>query len=451
MLTSNLIIGEPQRFSLEERIFNTFCAISILSFFLEVFFNYFIGLKEVALICLTGTAVSALLYYLARIRRSTKLAIRCMGLLANLTFLFNYFYNSGIFGPNLLLFAVLLLVTMVIVPRGELWLWVVINIATVLCLMIFEYFNPDKVPNAYRDNLTKMVDFLVTYVVSASLICFAIYFIRDNYDVERSVVAQKNKEIAAQAEQILAQNRDLEKLNSEKAKLFSIVAHDIRSPLSSILGFLEVLSLCEITQEENERITKQLFTVTKDTSGMLSNVLAWSKTQMHGAKIDISSVNIAKELSGDLQLEKNIAQRKNVTLDLIDIEELHVAADLNMFLIVVRNLVSNAIKFTPSNGYVSVSTKSDNGWAEIIIKDNGIGIEPSQRKFLFQLKAQSTFGTNNEKGVGLGLLLCKEFVELQGGKISYLPNPEGGSIFVVAFKLYHESWMHSEYELSSFA
>jgi two-component system sensor histidine kinase/response regulator len=439
MLTINLIIGEPRKFSLEERIFNTFCSISTVVLFLEIFFNWFIGLNEVALICFIASAISAFLYYQARIKRKTKLAIRCMGIFANFTFFLNYFFNSGISGPNLLLFALVLLITNVIVPRKELWIWIVVNICTVFAVTIFEYYNADKVPYVYKNDLTKTIDFLITYLVAACLICFAIYFIRTSYEVERDIVSQKNEEIEVQAKQILAQNIDLEKLNSEKAKLFSIVAHDIRSPLSSILGFLEVLSLCNVSPEENERVTKALFNVTKDTSGMLANVLAWSKAQMQGARVEITAINLKHELTRDLALEQGVAEKKNINLVLNNIHDIYIAADLNMFLIVVRNLVSNAIKFTNEGGLVTVSTQVNAETCDIIITDNGLGVDEKQQANLFELKAQSTFGTNNEKGVGLGLLLCKEFVALQGGEIHYCPNSGGGSVFTVTFKRYTES------------
>jgi len=135
-------------------------------------------------------------------------------------------------------------------------------------------------------------------------------------------------------------------------------------------------------------------------------------------------------------LEKSIAYKKNITLDLVLKEEVQVAADLNMFLIVVRNLVNNAIKFTPEGGKVQVSMEVNHENCFIKIKDNGLGVNKGEQDNLFKLRAHSTFGTNNEKGVGLGLLLCKEFTELQDGKIWYEANEDKGSTFVVSFNLY---------------
>ncbi|MFN0256586.1 ATP-binding protein [Pedobacter ureilyticus] len=438
-LSANHIIGNPKKFSLEERIFNTFCVIAVIALFIEIFFNYYIGLKIVAFICLFGTLFSAGLYYLSRYRRNTTLAISFLGIVANFTFLLNYFFNSGIYGPNLVLFCLILLITIVVVPKKQLGLWIGLNLVTVFGVLFVEYLYPELIPNVYVDDLTKTIDFAVTYGVAALLICLSISFIRNNYDRERNAVFLKNLEIEEQSAQILEQNKELEKLNSEKAKLFSIVAHDIRSPLSSILGYLEVLAEADITKEEDAQIKQRLFQVTKDTSEMLANVLSWSKSQLDGAKVDIVKVDVAYELRKGLNLEKNIADRKGIVLELNLLDDVYIAADLNMFLIVVRNLVNNAIKFTPEGGRVVVSTTQNQTSSFLRVWDNGLGISENEQHNLFKMKALSTFGTNNEKGVGLGLLLCREFTELQGGKIWYEANEDKGSTFVVSFDLYDTS------------
>jgi signal transduction histidine kinase len=435
-LNANHIIGNPTRFSLEERIFNTFCVIAIIALFLEIFFNYYINLDTVATICIFGTCFSVVLYYLSRYKRNTKLAIYLLSITANFTFLLNYFFNSGIYGPNLLLFCLVLLITIVVVPKKELKAWISLNLVLVFGVLTFEYFYPEYIPNAYTDGLAKTVDFGVTYFVSALLICFTISFIRNNYDKERGIVFQKNIEIEAQSSRIMQQNKELEKLNLEKSKLFSIVAHDIRSPLTSILGYLEVLAETDMTEQENRMVKHRLLQVTKDTSEMLTNVLVWSKSQLNGARIDMTAVDVAKELSKGLSLEKNIAQRKNISLSLDLLEGVLVAADSNMFLIVLRNLVNNAIKFTPEGGSVEVLMEHNFKNCFIKVKDNGLGISKEAQESLFKLRAHSTFGTNNEKGVGLGLLLCKEFTELQDGKIWYEAGETAGSTFVVSFNLY---------------
>ncbi len=303
-------------------------------------------------------------------------------------------------------------------------------------MLVLEYFHPQLMPNVYPDKLAKVMDFAITYAVAVVVISTIIVLMRINYDTERAVVGAKNIEIEEQNNRITFQNNVLEKLNSEKAKLFSIVAHDIRSPLSSVLGYLEVLDENDLTEEENDRLKTRLLEVTKDTFAMLNNVLAWSKTQFEGTKVDMIAVNVAQELMKGLSLERTAALRKDITLDVFMKNDVIISADVNMFQIIIRNLVNNAIKFTPSGGYVIIEVERTTDDCIIRIKDDGIGVKAEQQPQLFNLKALSTFGTNNEKGVGLGLLLCKEFAELQGGEIWYENNEEKGSTFAVSFKPY---------------
>lgn len=435
--SADYLIGNPQIFSLEERIFNTFCVTAAICLFLEIFFNYYVGLKVVALICFLGTLFALGLYYLSRNKRKTKVAIYSLSLVANITFLFNYFFNSGINGPNLLLFGLILLITAVVVPKKQLIGWVVFNIVIVFVLLVVEYHNPNLMPYAYVNDWVRFVDFGVTYFVAALLICLTIKFVRNNYDEEKNAVSQKSKEIEERNAKIIEQNQSLAKLNSEKAKLFSIVAHDIRSPLSSILGYLELLADTDMTEAENNNVKQRLLQVTRDTSEMLFNVLAWSKSQMEGTRVELTAININAELEEGLNLERSIAHRKNIALQVSGMPNIVVAADLNMFRLVLRNLVNNAIKFTPEGGKVHILVEQDkeNGLVKVI--DNGVGIDEEEQENLFKLRASSTFGTNNEKGVGLGLLLCREFTELQEGKIWYENNQQvKGSTFVVSFKLY---------------
>ena len=432
---STMLIGEPTKFSLEERIFNTFCIIAFVAMCVEVPFNFVIGLKVPAAICIFGVLFSAFLYYLSRIRRKSRLGIYLFSVVCNLAFTVNYFYNSGIFGPNLLLFALAFLLIIVIIPKSQYKIWIPLNVVFVFAILVIEFLYPAAVPNAYTSDLAKAIDFGVTYLVMAILTYVAISYIRKNYDFERNRVVQKNKEIEAQNARISEQKVELEKLNLEKSKLFSIVAHDIRSPLSSVQSYLEILTDDDLNEEEKVMIKQRLLEVTRDTSEMLMNVLSWSKSQMKGAHVDLVRLAVGHELDHGLNLEKNLAIKKGIDFEIGDHHNLQVVADKNMFQIVIRNLVNNAIKFTPEGGAVSINITEVGEACLIAVKDNGLGVDLAQQENLFKLKASSTFGTNNEKGIGLGLLLCKEFTELQGGKIWFSANEDRGSTFYLSFKL----------------
>ncbi len=434
-LNRNGLVGDPESFSLEERIFNTFCIIAFITMCFEVPFNLYIGLMVPAGLCLFGVFISSSLYYLSRFKRRSSLGIILFGIACNVTFTVNYFFNSGIFGPNLLLFSLAFLLIIAISPKTQFKVWIPVNILLVLGILVVEYFNPQLAKYSYINEFSRTLDFGITYFVVVIITYFAISYIRKNYEYERGSVIKKNRSIEEQNSMILKQNNELERLNSEKDKLFSIVSHDIRTPLNSIQSYLELLLATDLEEIERLSLEQQLLEITRDTSNMLTNVLSWSKTQMEGAHAELIPLNIKDFLTNGLNIEKNISVKKGVKLEIVCDENLTIIADQNMFQLVVRNLVNNAIKFTSRNGLVSVSAIKNANECHIVVKDNGLGINNQQQKMLFKLNASSTYGTNNEKGIGLGLLLCKEFTELQGGKIWFESKEGEGSIFHVSFKL----------------
>lgn len=434
-LNGKKLIGDPNLFSLEERIFNTVCIIAVITMCFEIPFNLIIGLVVPASLCVFGLLFSAYLYYISRFKRQSSFGIKLFCVMCNVCFAINYFYNSGIYGPNLLLFSLVFLMIVAIIPKAHFKFWLPMNVILVFAILIVEYLYPQLVPNAYADPLNKTIDFGTTYLVVVVLIYFAISYIRENYDYERVSVLNKNLAIEAQNTKIMEQNNELERLHIEKDKLFSIVTHDIRSPLGSIQSYLEILTENDLDEKERMSLEQQLLQITRDTSDMLTNLLSWFKTQMEGAHVDLNVLPVKDALINGLSIEKNIAVGKGVELIISSEEDLAIIADQNMFQLVLRNLVGNAIKFTEPGGMITIGTLKDRDHCQIMIKDNGRGIDPVQQEKLFKLKASSTFGTHNERGIGLGLLLCKEYTELQGGKIWFESNVDKGSTFFLSFKL----------------
>ncbi len=215
-------------------------------------------------------------------------------------------------------------------------------------------------------------------------------------------------------------NEELKILNATRDKLFSIIAHDLKSPFQSLLSCSELLAT------ENERLShEEIISYSKKLNDnlnslyvLLENLLNWSLMQRNmidyqPVNQDLNdSINRIIELSNQGAIKKNISLTNNVNTGIL------VYADANMLLTVVHNLITNAIKFTPDNGRIIVSAAGKEGFVEVFVQDTGIGIEPGKFSALFDFNTISTTsGTNGEKGTGLGLPLCKEFVERNGGKI----------------------------------
>ncbi len=243
----------------------------------------------------------------------------------------------------------------------------------------------------------------------------------------------ENKEFEKRIEQSEA---ELKELNGTKAKLFSIIAHDLRSPFNSILGFTELLieNLNNLGVEESEKYLDIINSSAKNTLILLDNLLNWAKSQTGQVIFKPEKVVLSSIIQEIFELLNSSAKNKNILLNCFQLEEIIVFADQNMIKTILRNLISNAIKFTNSNGKIDVTALQNDNFIEIAVSDNGVGMNEEIRNKLFSLETnETTIGTANEKGSGLGLILCKEFVEKHGGKIWVESELGKGSVF--KFKL----------------
>ncbi len=273
------------------------------------------------------------------------------------------------------------------------------------------------------------------------LLVDAIPHLNDDGTVEQVICTFINISDRKAAEEALKQSEEqLKELNAAKDKFFSIIAHDLKNPFTVLLGFTNLLieNIDNYSDEKIEKFIKIINKTTSDTYNLLIDLLLWSKSQ--SGKLPYKPVkNQIKEISYEVvDTVKANAEVKNISVTLNIPDDVYVNADQNMLKTVLRNLLSNAIKFTHRNGKITVHAESDkaNSLATIIVSDNGIGIEKQYIDKIFNLSEQfTTPGTANEKGSGLGLVLCKEFVEKQGGKIWVESQPDKGSKFIFTLTL----------------
>ncbi|MEI6175088.1 MAG: ATP-binding protein [Bacteroidota bacterium] len=234
-------------------------------------------------------------------------------------------------------------------------------------------------------------------------------------------------------EQIKQKNEELAKLNTEKDKFFSIIAHDLRSPFNAFLGFTKLLDdeLSTMTKENTQKIAMTMRKSASNLYNLLENLLEWSRMQQRLVPFTPEKIQLLQVVEAIKQIALEPAKIKEIELTFDIPGDISVFGDGNMLQSVIRNLVSNAIKFTPKGGRVSVSAKGtiDNG-VEFSVKDTGIGMSPQMVADLFRLDVQTNRkGTENEPSSGLGLLLCKDFVEKHGGKLWVESEEEKGSTF----------------------
>lgn len=221
-------------------------------------------------------------------------------------------------------------------------------------------------------------------------------------------------------ESLLQLNDRLKALNATKDKLFSIIAHDLKSPFNSILGFSDLLlnDLHSYSVEKTGEFIEQINSSAKNTLSLIDNLLAWANSQMGQINYQPEKIFLLPIFQDIIELLSPTAKIKNITIRYFQPDELAVYADKNLLETIIRNLISNAIKFTNTNGKINVYSILENDQIVITISDSGMGISRENINRLFDINENfTTKGTANEKGSGLGLILCKEFIEKQGGKI----------------------------------
>lgn len=273
----------------------------------------------------------------------------------------------------------------------------------------------------------------VLFILLGSFILSIVFHSR--YQQNRGLNIQlslKNKEIEQQQRNVENLNAELKEANSTKDKFFSIVAHDLKNPFNSLLVLSKLLldDYETFTDEERKQFIQQIKSSAENTYSLLQNLLSWASTQLGKTVIIKEKIDIAKLSEEAITLLKPIAKNKKISLQLLINSNTIAYADKNMISTVLLNLVSNAVKFTPHKGRIEVKANDSNGHLEIEIHDNGIGISGENMDKLFKPDIKfHTMGTDKEKGTGLGLLLCKEFVEKNDGKL-WVESEEGqGSSF----------------------
>lgn len=274
---------------------------------------------------------------------------------------------------------------------------------------------------------------------------FLILLVQNRYGIKKKAnellttqnqkIQSQNEELQRYNERLKVSEQNLRELNATKDKFFSIISHDLKSPLNSLSGLLNILlnHSEDFTKEELMELTKKLDKSVNDFSNLLNNLLQWSMAQMGNVEFSPQPLLVEEVLDDALSLLRINAENKEIRLE-TDVEDnLTVFGDKNMMDFVIRNLISNAIKFTNSGGLVNITARKESkGQVIMVVKDTGVGISEENLKKLFKIDEHfTTKGTARETGTGLGLLLCKEFIEKNNGRISVSSRYGQGTEFFV--------------------
>ena len=288
--------------------------------------------------------------------------------------------------------------------------------------------NTADIPIIFLTALNSTADIVKGFQVGAN------DFISKPFNKEELIIRVTHQiSLVAAKRLILSKTEELQRTIAGRDKLYSVIAHDLRSPMGSIKMVLNMLILNlpseKIGAEMYELLTMANQT-TEDVFSLLDNLLKWTKSQIGKLNVVYQDVDLVEVTDGVIEIFSMVASLKKIRIREMKPEKMMVNADIDMLKTVVRNLLSNAIKFSKENSEVLVKMEEVDGMTVVSVQDYGCGIsEEGQKKLLHTDTHFSTFGTNNEEGSGLGLLLCKDFVVKNGGKLWFTSKEGEGSIF----------------------
>lgn len=409
--------GPPGLFPLPTRIFHAVLVISTLALFYNIPLNIVVGLPLVAIASAVALMLVIWLYYWSRVLRQTALSRFIFCIAGNVLFVLNFFLNSGVDGPTGYFFLLMLVITVAVVPVRQYWYWISANVILLFGLQAFQYLTPSRISYTYILRLDRYIDLSSAYLTVVVVVLACFYMIRRRYEQERQL-AQQN------AIRLL-------ELDAERNKLFSIISHDLRSPLAHIQSYLELLDEVDLSETERREIREKLLSSTRGTLDLVNNVLHWSVSRLSGMGLKRELLPLAALLEPQLRLFSGIAARKHVDLQSQLPNVALVWGQADMVLLMVRNLLDNAIKFTAPGGKILLNASQKEDTCVLSVRDSGNGAPAKLSETIFELNTGNASRPWNETGIGLGLALCREYATLLAGRIWFESHPESGATFFV--------------------
>ncbi|MBE0390809.1 sensor histidine kinase KdpD [Flavobacterium sp. PL002] len=417
------LIGNKEEFSLEKRVFHGVCLITSLVLLISFPANFFLGLIIFGYVLLVVLILLLILFYFSRYRSHSKATFAIYVSFMSMVLVVGYLFNCGIDGPVILIFAITFVILAAIVQKKHLLFWMLFQLFIAYALLYLEYHYPNIIIIHYEERSFRFLDTALTIGILLLTIYLTIRYLKINYRQQQDLSNKKNEELA--------------KANATKDKLFSIISHDLRSPFNALIGLSQMLkeNQDELDEAEKEDFVNAIYETSTKTFYLLQNLLEWSLSQTNEIQFSPEKINLNQLVNHALSMPLEVAKSKEIEIEVIIPENQFIVADKNMMETVLRNIVSNAIKFTESQGEIIITSHIDNKGTTLKVADNGIGMTEATLSTLFD---QNTTPAPQEiivdRGMGLGLMLCKDFVERHEGKIWAESNLGKGTTFYIFIK-----------------
>jgi signal transduction histidine kinase len=415
---SELVLAGNDSLSLENRLFISTVIIGIFVALVGTVISLILKSSLITVIVTSALlCILLLLYYLVRFKKMYNSFTVPLIILSFIGISVIWIFDGGINGSDLIIAYVIFILALIVVPDRYRKYYLALFIFLIVVIYLIQLFRPDLITRLTSEK-ARWIDSIVTAIYSACFIFLIIKFLLRNYELEKKR-AEDNE-------------MKLRKLNDDKDLFISILAHDLRNPFNTLLGLSEMLVEDVHTQDE-ETTAKQveiMHTISRTTYDLLEDLLLWAKSQSGKLDFKPGKIDFVKTCQKIVENMRIVAISKKITVNYAATAPIQVLADEDMLKVVLRNLVSNGIKFTNSGGEINILTEQTASFLTVTVSDNGVGIKPETINNLFDIsKKVTTAGTSNEKGTGLGLMLCKEFIERHGGKIWVESVPGEGSDF----------------------
>lgn len=281
----------------------------------------------------------------------------------------------------------------------------------------------------YQLESANIVFYFFNQLLAILFIFYGLFLIKkENTDYQLSILQQKEK-IAVNGRLLERQTEELTELNALKNKLFSVIAHDLKAPMYALRNLFRNMQQYDLPASEIKGMVPEVVNDLNYTTSLMENLLQWARSQMQSDAVKPQLIDISGQMDEVAKLLRLQAEAKKIKIVLESEPSTCVFADKDMIDLVLRNFLSNAIKFTPTSGTISLGVRKEGGAVEVYVQDTGEGMTPEALRKINQNNYYSTKGTAGESGTGLGLLLCKEFLARNGGKMHIESEPGKGSIF----------------------
>lgn len=430
------LIGNRRHFTIEHRILNSTALIGIFLTITTTITNFYDGLPPVTYY-FTGISTLYFLgaYFYSITSRNFKVSYLIS--LGYLILIFTpglWIINGGSHGGSqyFIYFFLAVLIATSSIRQHRVFTGILLIIISLLLLL--EWKHPNLIV-PYASERARFFDVWISFILSIIAITTTLNVFINLHKRALSKINMQKILLVKKNDKIRLQKEELGKHIDEKNKLLNIVAHDLRGPFGSVLNLSEIL-LKYARKSNNEDIialSDYIHESANRSFQLVEDLLAWIRAHQHGESYKPIILDVREVIDEAIGVLSDLAQKKDITVDQA-MPSCQLYADRSMLGVVFRNLVSNAIKYTPEGGKINISSSSIGNEVSITIRDSGIGMTPEKKDSLFQFgKIESMEGTSGESGTGFGLLICKEFIDRHQGRIDVESSPNKGSSIVVTF------------------